>query len=258
MPRPTPQRYRQQAADIAHERLIGGSPALSLTPRKFLPGAIQRRGAAHLQRVPGDGCYLRQGASRAESAFAVRRVRHDPAIAEGLVVSRGSPRHERVEVGLLAIDARRVPSPMRRRDVVIACCPPRRSTSRLAAPLTLRSSVATHSSSTRTIWPVRLCGDEDADAGRRAAFQIVRRFHERLSPHRQPTERRRAHPGASIVASICVSKIRTLVTHPLQRFRPDRCTTVAAAPFRSRRRPSNGNAEDRADGGGRGHGDGAP
>jgi transposase InsO family protein len=40
-----PHSDRQQAADIAHERLIGGFRHLSQTPRKFRPGAIQKRGA---------------------------------------------------------------------------------------------------------------------------------------------------------------------------------------------------------------------
>jgi putative transposase len=43
--RPTPQRDRQQAADFAHERLIGDFCHLSQTPRKFRPGGDPKTGS---------------------------------------------------------------------------------------------------------------------------------------------------------------------------------------------------------------------
>src|SRR3954470_12805624 len=79
-----------------------------------------------------------------------------PAIAAGVVVSRGSPGGERLSSGSLW-SSREVVSPSDRQKAVSAAGPPIRAKSRLAQVLSLSSTIALHMSVTDIAPAARFC-----------------------------------------------------------------------------------------------------
>nr|GAJ32273.1 hypothetical 9.2 kDa protein [Bradyrhizobium sp. DOA9] len=121
-------------------------PLLPVLSPIFQPAGSppRRRFAPVLQFTIQSVSRAREGGDNASPVTSRRKF---PAIAAGVVVSRGSPGCERLSAGSLW-SSREVVSPSDRQNVVSAAGPPIRASSRLAQVLSLSSTMALHISPT--------------------------------------------------------------------------------------------------------------